>query len=281
MALERDGALTAQSVTLGYGSRVVTSDLSLEIPTGGFTVIIGPNACGKSTLLRALGRMLQPSSGQVLLDGKNINSLPTKAVARQVGLLPQAPITPEGITVADLVARGRYPHQAMLRQWSRADEDAVIEALTEVGMLDQADRYVDELSGGQRQRAWIALTLAQQTPVVLLDEPTTFLDIAHQLEILNLCAQLHESGRTLVAVLHDLNLAARYATNLVAMRDGRIVRQGAPETVVTPELLASVFDLDALMIADPETGRPLVVPRDSRGQRGADRSSINTEGKRP
>ncbi|GAA1469174.1 ABC transporter ATP-binding protein [Microbacterium thalassium] len=256
--------LTADAVTLGYGPRVIVEDLSFDVPDGGFTIVIGPNACGKSTLLRSLGRMLAPSSGRVLLDGKSIHRMPTKEVAREVGLLPQSPIAPDAITVADLVARGRYPHQHLLRQWSAADEDAVARALDEVDMLHAADRYVDELSGGQRQRVWIAMTLAQQTPVILLDEPTTYLDISHQIDVLDLCARLHESGRTLVAVLHDLNLAARYATHMVAMRAGAIVAQGSPHDVVTPDLLRDVFDLDARVIADPENGRPLVIPRDRR-----------------
>ncbi|ACZ30479.1 ABC transporter related protein [Xylanimonas cellulosilytica DSM 15894] len=256
--------LTAEAVRLGYGSRTVVDGLTFAVPDGGFTVIIGPNACGKSTLLRALGRMLAPAAGQVVLDGADIRTLPTKQVARKIGLLPQSPVVPESVTVADLVARGRYPHQRLLRQWTADDETAVSDALDEVGMREHADRFVDELSGGQRQRAWIAMTLAQQTPVVLLDEPTTFLDIAHQLDVLDLCARLHENGRTLVAVLHDLNLAARYATHLVAMRDGRIVAQGPAEDVLTPDLLRDVYDLDARVIPDPENGRPLVVPRDRR-----------------
>jgi iron complex transport system ATP-binding protein len=256
--------LSAEAVRLGYGSRTVVQDLSFTVPDGGFTVIIGPNACGKSTLLRALGRMLAPSSGTVLLGGADIAAQPTKAVARTIGLLPQSPTVPESVTVADLVARGRFPHQRLLRQWTADDEAAVAAALDEVGMREHGDRFVEELSGGQRQRVWIAMALAQQTPVILLDEPTTFLDIAHQLDVLDLCARLHDNGRTLVAVLHDLNLAARYATHLVAMRDGRIVAQGTAEDVLTPDLLHDVFDLDARVIPDPENGRPLVVPRDRR-----------------
>ncbi|ACQ78405.1 ABC transporter related [Beutenbergia cavernae DSM 12333] len=262
-----DGRLRAEHVRLAYAARTVVEDLTLAVPDGGFTVIVGPNACGKSTLLRALGRMLAPRSGEIVLDGRAIHSYPTKEIARRVGLLPQAPVTPDAITVADLVARGRYPHQRLLRQWSPADEEAVDAALTRVGMRDAADRLVDELSGGQRQRVWIAMTLAQETPILLLDEPTTFLDVAHQIDVLDLCAHLHEGGRTLVAVLHDLNMAARYATHVVAMRDGAVVAQGAAEDVFTPELVRAVFDLDALVLPDPETGRPLVVPRDRRRAR--------------
>lgn len=256
--------LHAEKIELRYADRTIVDELSLEIPDGGFTVVVGPNGCGKSTLLRALGRMLAPRSGRVLLDGNDIRSYRTKEVARRIALLPQSPLSPGAITVADLVARGRYPYQSMLRQWSPEDERVVAEALTEVGMRDAADQLVDELSGGQRQRVWIAMTLAQRTPVLLLDEPTTFLDIAHQIEVLDLCSQLHQSGRTLVAVLHDLNLAARYATHVVAMRSGKIVMQGSASDVFTPELLREVFDLEALVLENPETGRPLVVPRDRR-----------------
>ncbi|MEU2434126.1 ABC transporter ATP-binding protein [Streptomyces sp. NPDC007861] len=253
--------LTAQSVTLAYDQRVIAEDLSVEIPDNSFTVIVGPNACGKSTLLRALSRMLKPSGGRVLLDGQTIHSMPAKKVARTLGLLPQSSIAPDGITVGDLVARGRYPHQGLLRQWSAEDERVVQESMAATGVAELADRYVDELSGGQRQRVWIAMALAQQTPLLLLDEPTTFLDIQHQLEVLDLCAELHENqGRTLVAVLHDLNQAARYATHLIAMRGGRIEAEGAPGDVVTAELVEQVFGVRAQVIDDPETGTPLVVP---------------------
>ena len=256
--------LHAEKIELRYADRTIVDKLTLEIPDGGFTVVVGPNGCGKSTLLRALGRMLTPRSGRVVLDGNDIRSYRTKNVARRIALLPQSPLSPGAISVADLVSRGRYPYQSMLRQWSPEDERVVSEALTEVGMRYAADQLVDELSGGQRQRVWIAMTLAQRTPVLLLDEPTTFLDIAHQIEVLDLCSQLHQSGRTLVAVLHDLNLAARYATHVVAMRSGKIVMQGSASEVFTPELLREVFDLEALVLEDPETGRPLVVPRDRR-----------------
>ncbi|KPH17121.1 iron-dicitrate transporter ATP-binding subunit [Rhodococcus sp. ADH] len=256
--------LRAEKIKLRYADRTIVDELSLEIPDGGFTVVVGPNGCGKSTLLRALGRMLTPRSGRVVLDGNDIRSYRTKEVARRIALLPQSPLSPGAISVADLVSRGRYPYQSMLRQWSPEDEHVVSEALNEVGMRYAADQLVDELSGGQRQRVWIAMTLAQRTPVLLLDEPTTFLDIAHQIEVLDLCFQLHQSGRTLVAVLHDLNLAARYATHVVAMRSGKIVMQGSASDVFTPELLREVFDLEALVLEDPETGRPLVVPRDRR-----------------
>ncbi|MFB8035577.1 ABC transporter ATP-binding protein [Streptomyces sp. NPDC056004] len=253
--------LTADSVTLGYDRRVIAENLSVEIPDNSFTVIVGPNACGKSTLLRALSRMLKPDSGRVLLDGQAIHGMPAKKVARKLGLLPQSSIAPDGITVADLVGRGRYPHQGLLRQWSPDDERIVEESMAATGVGALADRYVDELSGGQRQRVWIAMALAQQTPLLLLDEPTTYLDIQHQIDVLDLCAELHEAqGRTLVAVLHDLNHAARYATHLIAMRDGEVIAAGAPGEVVTAELVERVFGLRCQVIDDPETGTPLVVP---------------------
>ncbi|MFJ2031888.1 ABC transporter ATP-binding protein [Streptosporangium sp. NPDC087985] len=253
--------LQAVDVTLGYGDRVIVDGLDLGIEPGTVTTIIGPNGCGKSTLLRALGRLLRPSGGEVLLDGKRIDRMPTREVAKVLGVLPQAPTAPEGLTVADLVARGRHPHQTWYRQWSSGDEAAVREALSMTGLLELEERPLDELSGGQRQRAWISMALAQGTDLLLLDEPTTFLDLAHQVEVLELVRRLHgEHGRTVVMVLHDLNLAARYADRLVAMRDGRIVAAGPPHDVLTEPLLAEVFDLDAKVIQDPVAGTPLVVP---------------------
>jgi iron complex transport system ATP-binding protein len=261
--------LRAQDVTLAYDGRVVARGLSVAVPAGGFTAIVGPNACGKSTLLRALVRMLKPRAGAVLLDGSEISSLPTKHVARRVGLLPQSSAAPDGITVADLVARGRHPHQSLLRQWSRDDERAVREAMAHTRVDDLAERLVDELSGGQRQRVWLAMALAQETPLLLLDEPTTFLDIAHQMEVLDLCAELHEQGRTLVAVLHDLNHACRYATHLIAMRDGAVVAQGEPAEIVDAALVEDVFGLPCQVVPCPETGAPMVVPAARRDQRSA------------
>jgi iron complex transport system ATP-binding protein len=240
----------------------VIDGLDVTVPDGSFTAVIGPNACGKSTLLRGLARLLRPAGGAVYLDGQAIASLPPKEVARRLGMLPQSPVAPDAITVADLVARGRFPHQRMLRQWSRQDEHAVTGAMAATGVTDLAARAVDELSGGQRQRVWIAMVLAQQTPILLLDEPTTFLDIAHAIEVLDLCAELHErQGRTLVTVLHDINHAARYATHLIAMKDGRIAAQGVPSEILTSEIIEEVFGLPCRVIDDPETGYPLVVPR--------------------
>ncbi|NJP47509.1 ABC transporter ATP-binding protein [Actinacidiphila epipremni] len=261
--------LRAEKVTLGYDQRVITEGLSVDIPDHSFTVVVGPNACGKSTLLRALARLLKPAQGRVLLDGRAIGTRPAKEVARTLGLLPQSSVAPDGITVSALVARGRYPHQGLLRQWSAEDERIVEESMAATGVAPLAGRRVDELSGGQRQRVWIAMALAQQTPLLLLDEPTTYLDIQHQLDVLDLCAHLHEEGgRTLVAVLHDLNQAARYATHLVAMRDGRIEAQGPPREVITAELVERVFGVRCRIIEDPESGTPLVVPADRR-RRGA------------
>lgn len=253
--------LRAESVTLGYDDHLVVDSLDLDILDGSITAIVGPNACGKSTLLRALARLLRPSGGQVILDGEKIQSLPTKEVARRLGLLPQTPIAPEGITVVDLVARGRSPHQKLFQQWSRTDEAAVQRALLATSTVELAERSVDELSGGQRQRVWIAMALAQETELLLLDEPTTFLDIAHQIDVLDLIARLNQQqGRTIVVVLHDLNLACRYADQVVAMRDGSIVAAGEPHEVITAETVRDVFGLDAVVIDDPISHTPLVIP---------------------
>ncbi|WP_166380177.1 ABC transporter ATP-binding protein [Catellatospora methionotrophica] len=259
--------LRAENLTLAYDRRVVARDLGVQIADGSFTVIVGPNACGKSTLLKALARVLRPQAGTVYLDGAAIASLPSRQVAKQLGMLPQSPVVPAGIAVEDLVARGRFAHQRLLRQWSADDEAAVREAMAVTEVSDLADRYVDELSGGQRQRVWLAVALAQQTPILLLDEPTTFLDLAHQFEVLDLCAELHEQGRTVVAVLHDLNQACRYATDLVVMRAGEIVAQGPPAAVMTADLVEHVFGVASQVITDPQTGTPMVVPADRHRRR--------------
>lgn len=254
-------SLQARDVTLSYGDRTVVEGLDLDIAPGRITAIVGANGCGKSTLLRALARLLAPTGGQVLLDGEPIAHRPSKHVARVLGLLPQSPVAPEGITVADLVGRGRHPHQRLLARWTEHDHAAVASALEATGTADLADRSVDELSGGQRQRVWIALALAQETDILLLDEPTTFLDVAHQVEVLDVLAELgRERGTTIVMVLHDLNLAARYADELVAMSAGRIVASGAPADILTPELVESVFGIRSHVILDPVSGTPLVVP---------------------
>lgn len=252
--------LAARGVTVGYGARTVIDDLDVAIPPGVITTIIGPNGCGKSTLLRTLSRLLKPSKGTVVLDGDDIARLRTRDVAKKLGLLPQAPVAPEGLTVADLVARGRHPHQSWLRQWSSDDADVVERALAMTGVSDLADRPVDALSGGQRQRVWISMTLAQGTDLLLLDEPTTYLDLAHAMDVLDLVDDLHESGCTVVMVLHDLNLAARYSDNLVVMRAGSILAQGHPRDVLTAELLHEAFGLHAKVIDDPVGDRPLIVP---------------------
>lgn len=252
--------LAAEDLRVGYGGRGVLDGLDVRIPDGELTVIVGANACGKSTLLRAFARLLPATGGRVLLDGGDITRLSTKEVARRMGLLPQSPLAPEGITVADLVGRGRYPHQSVLSSWSVEDERAVAEAMAATNVTALADRNVDELSGGQRQRAWIAMALAQETPILLLDEPTTFLDIGHQIEVLELVTRLHREGRTVVVVLHDINQAARYASHLIAMKDGRIVAEGPPRDIVDAALLTDLFDLEARVISDPDTGAPVVLP---------------------
>ena len=252
--------LLAQQIYLAYDGKSIIEALDLQIPPGQITALVGPNGCGKSTLLRGLARLLKPRNGSVFLDGKAIHALSTKDVARQIGILPQSPVAPEGLTVHELVAQGRYPHQGWLQQWSAEDERIVRDALAITNMADFADRPLDTLSGGQRQRAWIAMSLAQQTEILLLDEPTTFLDLAYQLEVLDLLHDLNEQGRTIVMVLHDLNHACRYADHLVAMRQGEIVAQGAPSLIVNAALIRDVFGMECHVTVDPITGTPLCVP---------------------
>lgn len=258
----RTSRLRSEGLVLGYDDRVVVDGVDLEVPSGRVTVIIGANACGKSTLLKGLARLLRPRAGGVFLDGEDLRTLSTRSVARDLGLLPQSPVAPEGATVGDLVARGRAPHQRWWQQWSPEDERAVSAALMATGTDELTGRRLDELSGGQRQRVWLALALAQETDLLLLDEPTTFLDVAHQVEVLELVTRLNQQqGRTIVMVLHDLNHAARYADHLVAMKDGRLIAQGHPVDILTSELVAEVFGLSCVVVPCPVSGRPLVVHR--------------------
>jgi len=253
--------LVAEQLTLGYGDRSVIEELDLSVPPGKITTIVGPNACGKSTLLRSMSRLLAPRAGQVVLDGASVHRMPAKQLARTLGLLPQSPIAPEGITVADLVGRGRHPHQGIFTRWTREDDEAVAEALLATDTVALADRAVDELSGGQRQRVWIAMALAQHTDLLLLDEPTTFLDVSHQVEVLDLLTDLNRRrGTTIVMVLHELNLAARYADHLIALSGGRVHSAGDPTSVLTPTMVQSVFGIESQVIVDPTSGKPLMLP---------------------
>lgn len=253
--------LEAHGLSTGYGTDNILHDLDLTVPPGRITAIVGANACGKSTLLRAMSRLLAPREGQVLLDGKSIHRMSARLLARTMGLLPQSPIAPEGIAVADLVSRGRHPHQNLFSRWTRKDDEAVDAALTATRTTELAERSVDELSGGQRQRVWIAMALAQETDILLLDEPTTFLDISHQIDVLDLLTDLNrERGTTVVMVLHDLNLAARYADHLVAIAKGRVHVSGSPEEVLTQQNIRAVFGLESQIITDPVSGRPMMLP---------------------
>lgn len=253
--------LRVDALSAGYGETEILHGLDLTIAPGRITVIVGANACGKSTLLRAMSRLLKPSQGQVLLDGRCIHKTPTRELARRLGLLPQSPIAPDGITVDDLVRRGRHPHARLFSRWTAEDEQAVAQALVATRTLDLAERPVDELSGGQRQRVWVAMALAQQTGLLLLDEPTTFLDINHQVEILDLLVDLNRArGTTVVMVLHDLNLGARYADHLIALADGRVHMAGAPDAVLTETMVKAVFGLDSRILRDPTSGRPIMLP---------------------
>jgi iron complex transport system ATP-binding protein len=270
MATALPPALSAHGLSLAYDGRPVVHHVDLEVPTGRVTVVVGANGCGKSTLLRGLGRLLPPTTGQVRLGGRDITAIPTREVAEVLGLLPQQPIAPEGITVGDLVARGRHPHQRVFRRWTSSDRDIVASALAATETGDLIDRRVEELSGGQRQRVWIGMLLAQDPRVMLLDEPTTFLDIAHQIDVLELLGELNRTGgTTVVMVLHDLNLAARYADHLVVMSAGRIVGEGSPVEVLTADAVRSAFGLECRIIADPVTGTPMVVPEGRRRRAGA------------
>ncbi|WP_265500457.1 ABC transporter ATP-binding protein [Paracoccus beibuensis] len=256
-----DHQLSVTELTAGYGGTPILQGLNLDLLPGQITAIVGANACGKSTLLRVMSRLLRPDAGQVTLDGGSIHRMPTRALARVLGLLPQSPVAPEGITVADLVSRGRHPHQGLVSRWRRTDDEAVAAALDATRMSDLADRSVDELSGGQRQRAWIAMALAQDTDLLMLDEPTTFLDVSHQIELLDLLCDLNaRRGTTIVMVLHDLNLAARYADHLVALRHGQLLVQGPPEDVLVERTVHQVFGLTSRIVTDPVSGRPMMLP---------------------
>lgn len=272
--------LEAKGLGLSYGDTYIFENLNLTIPKGKITVFIGSNGCGKSTLLRSMARLLKPQQGSVLLDSKDISGMATKDVARKLAILPQGPTAPEGLTVLQLVKQGRYPYQTWLRQWSRDDEAIVQRALEATGMTELAERPVDSLSGGQRQRAWIAMTLAQETPIILLDEPTTYLDLTHQIEVLDLLYEMNDRDhRTIVMVLHDINLACRYADHIVAIREGRIEAQGKPEEVVDRNLIEKVFRLKCEIIPDPLYGTPLCIPHDNsrlRAARTAGRSQIES-----
>ncbi|AZH82618.1 ABC transporter ATP-binding protein [Plantibacter sp. VKM Ac-2885] len=256
-------ALEARGVSLAYDQTVVFEGLDLRIETGEVTTLIGANGCGKSTLLKAFGRLLTPTAGTVELDGRGVRSIPTREVARRLAILPQKPLTPSATTVRDLVSRGRHPHQSLLKPWTPADTIAVDEALAATGLETLADRDTASLSGGQLQRAWIALVLAQRAPTILLDEPTTFLDLSHQLDVLRLVRSINrERGATVVMVLHDLTLAGRYSDRLVVVGGGRVIADGTPWEVLTPAVLREAFDLDAIVIPDPSSGSPLIVPVD-------------------
>ncbi|ATZ06053.1 iron dicitrate ABC transporter ATP-binding protein [Corynebacterium sp. HMSC06C06] len=259
--MHKPAQLTAKDISLGYGERDIITGLSVDIAPGKVTSIVGPNGCGKSTLLRSLSRLLRPTGGEIFLDGKAISEIPTKQLAASLGLLPQSPIAPDGIVVADLVGRGRTPHQGLLGRWSQEDYDIVQESMEMTGVAELAERSIDELSGGQRQRVWIAMALAQRTDILLLDEPTTYLDIKHQLEVLDLLVELNEThGTTIAMVIHDLNLAARYSDELIAVSNGNVYAQGSPQDVMTQQTVKDVFGVDSVIVEDPVSGLPAVMP---------------------
>jgi len=252
----------ADDISMGYDDKLIIENMTVSIPKGKFSVLIGPNGCGKSTLLKSFARLLGPKSGAILLDGKSIHDIPTKQLAREVGLLPQSPIVPAGITVADLVARGRFPYQNLFGGMTKKDYEAVAYAMDALGVTELKDKPVESLSGGQRQRVWIALALAQDTDILLLDEPTTYLDIAYQVEILDCIAKLNkEKNVTVVAILHDINLSIRYADHIFAMKKGRLIASGEPKEIITPELMRRVYGMESTILMDPESGAPYVIPR--------------------
>ncbi|SDZ61806.1 iron complex transport system ATP-binding protein [Evansella caseinilytica] len=254
-------AIQTKKLTVGYNDRLLFKSLDLSIPRGQISVFVGSNGCGKSTLLRSVARLLKPVDGSVLLEGKDIHRMSSREAAKKMAILPQSPISPEGLTVHDLVKQGRYPHHSWLNRWSEDDTKKVNEAMKATGVEELRDRPVDELSGGQRQRAWIAMTLAQDTDIILLDEPTTYLDMTHQIDILDLLFELNEKhGRTIIMVLHDINLASRYAHNIIAIKDGKVFDQGLPETIITCDLIRSVFGMECQVSTDPLFGTPHCIP---------------------
>ena len=265
-AFAKSHNFSARNISVGYEDNTIIKDLDIIIPSGKFSVLIGQNGCGKSTLLKSFARLLKPKSGDVVLDGKSIYDIPTQRLSREIGLLPQSPIVPAGITVADLVARGRFPYQKLFGQLSKADYQAIACAMEAMGIADLADKPVDSLSGGQRQRVWIALVLAQDTDILLLDEPTTYLDIAYQVEILDCLAALNKAKKTtIVAILHDINLSIRYADHIFAMKRGRLIAEGAPKDIITTSLMKDVYGMESDIITDPATGDPYVIPRSKAG----------------
>lgn len=252
----------AKKVISGYDNKMILHDIELEIPSNKISVIIGANGCGKSTLLKTLAKLIKPSSGEITLDGKVIRKIPPKQLARVLGILPQSPVVPEGITVADLIGRGRFPHQTLLSGWSKKDYEAVAEAMEIMNITEFANHDIDALSGGQRQRVWIAMALAQQTDILFLDEPTTFLDITYQVEILDLLTDLNRKfSTTIVMVLHDINLSARYADYIYALQNGKLVSEGVPSDIITSKFVKDIFGLDCIVINDPISATPLVVPK--------------------
>jgi iron complex transport system ATP-binding protein len=274
VASHEHATLETQALCLGYGDKLIVDKLNLRIPQGKVTAIVGPNGCGKSTLLAGMARLLKPASGAVLLDGKAINTMRTRDVARKLALLPQDAVAPDGLTAEDLIQFGRQPHKGMLRQWSEQDAEIVRAALRATDLTELAHRPLESMSGGQRQRAWIAMAISQSTPLLLLDEPTSALDLGHQIEVLELIRDLSQAGKTILMVIHDLPSACRYADHLVAMHEGRIVAQGAPHDIVTPELVETLYDVRCQLIPDPHDGTPLIVnPVPLRSARAAKNSA--------